>query len=138
MKRQIFRGLSIQVLDDNAYYASLLKHELTQYIKAQFGEDIPVRITSFTDYRSYLEALPLSNSISFIDFYLDGGMTGPDLLQEIRERCPYCKVIIMTDQNNVHVVSSCIKEGAGGFVFKDHMMIENCYSVIRDAIGKLT
>lgn len=125
------------MLDDNAYYASLLKQELTQYIRAHFGEDIPVTVTAFTDYRAYLEALPLSESISFIDFYLGEGMTGPDLLKTIRERSSYCKVIIMTDANNLHVVPSCIEKGAGGFVFKDNAMVENCHPVIAHALNNL-
>jgi DNA-binding NarL/FixJ family response regulator len=132
----IFRGLSIQVLDDNPFYATLLEHQLNQHIQQYFRQDKErIRINSFTDYNEYLEALPLSHSLSLIDFYLGNGVTGIDLMHAIQQQSSYCKVIIMTNENNLHVLPSCIETGASGFVFKDDTTVELCHSIIKNAIN---
>jgi DNA-binding NarL/FixJ family response regulator len=132
----IFRGLSIQVLDDNPFYATLLEHQLNQHIQRYFRKDMDrIRVTSYTDYNKYLEQLPLSHSLSLIDFYLGNGVTGIDLLNSIKEQSSYCKVIIMTNENNLHVLPSCIETGASGFVFKDETTVELCHSIIQNAIN---
>jgi CheY-like chemotaxis protein len=136
MQTGIFRGLSIQVLDDNPFYATLLEHQIQLHIREHFEKEADrIRITSYTDYRQYLEELPLSHSLSLIDFYLGSGITGLDLMQSIRDRSSYCKVIIMTNENNLHVLPSCIETGVSGFVFKDDTTVELCDSLIRNAIN---
>jgi len=136
MQTGIFRGLSIQILDDNPFYATLLEHQIQQHIRDHFPKEADhIKVTSYTDYRQYLEELPLSHSLSLIDFYLGSGITGLDLMQEIRDRSSYCKVIIMTNENNLHVLPSCIETGVGGFVFKDDTTVDLCDSLIRNAIN---
>lgn len=132
----IFRGLSIQVLDDNPFYATLLEHQLTQHIREHFKAHADhIRVSSYTNYMDYLEALPLSDSISLIDFYLGNGVTGIDLLETIQEQSSYCKVIIMTSENNLHVLPSCMETGAAGFVFKDETTVDLCHPIIQHVLN---
>ena len=124
------------MLDDNPFYATLLEHQIEQHIREHFQNDAErIRVQSYTDYRQYLEELPLSHSLSLIDFYLGDGVTGIDLMQAIRKQSSYCKVIIMTNENNLHVLPACLETGVSGFVFKDDTTVELCDSLIRNAIN---
>lgn len=132
----IFRGLSIQVLDDNPFYATLLEHQLIQHIREHFQADAAhIQVHSYTNYVEYLQDLPMSDSISLIDFYLGDGMTGIDLLEAIQAQSSYCKVIIMTNENNLHVLPSCIETGAAGFVFKDDTTVDLCHPIIQHVLN---
>jgi DNA-binding NarL/FixJ family response regulator len=132
----IFKGLSLQVLDDNPFYATLLEHQLNRFIADQFiSMSDRIQVKSYTDYKHYLKELPLSYSVSLIDFYLGNGMTGTDLIRSIRAHSAYCKVIILTSGTNLHVVPACIEAGASGVVFKDDYTLGLCESVIRDVLN---
>lgn len=132
----VFKGLSLQILDDNPFYATLLEHQLNCFIADQFTSlSDRIQVKSYTDYKHYLRELPLSYSVSLIDFYLGNGMTGTDLIRSIRAHSAYCKVIILTSVTNLHVVPACIEAGASGVVFKDDRTLGLCEPVIRDVLN---
>lgn len=128
--------MSLQVLDDNPFYATLLEHQLNCFIAEHFASlSHRIQVKSYTDYRQYLKELPLSESVSLIDFYLGNGMTGTDLIRSIRAQSAYCKVIILTSVTNLHVVPACIENGASGVIFKDDHTLGLCEPVIRDVLN---
>ena len=132
-------GLSIQVLDDNPFYATLLEHQLMNEIKRNYEAHTDYfKVTSFTDHSAFLTALPSTHSISLIDYNLGNGMTGLDLLQQIKQAAPHCKVIIMTNENNLHVMPSCLSTGAAGFILKDNTTIDLCQMIIHNTINSST
>lgn len=136
MEKPFFMGLHIQVLDDNPFYATLLEHQLNYQIRQAYdGHADHFKVTSFTDYHKFLEALPATHSISLVDYNLGNGITGIDVMKEIRRQAPNSKVIIMTGENNAHVLPNCLATGANGFIFKDHATVELCQMIIHRTIS---
>jgi response regulator of citrate/malate metabolism len=131
------KKLSIQVLDDNPFYATFLEHQLKQYFAAHFPEFSDIVITSFTHNADYLDALPETVSISLIDFYLEDGITGIDLLPEIKKRSAACRVIIMTTENNLEALANCLDTNVAGFVFKDESTVSLCHPIFEREIQRL-
>ena len=131
------KKLSIQVLDDNPFYAKFLEHQLKQYFAAHFPEFSEIAFTSFTSSGEYLKALPETVSISLIDFYLGEGVTGIDLLPEIKKRSAACRVIIMTTENNLEALANCLDTNVAGFVFKDENTVSLCHAIFEREIKQL-
>ena len=130
-------GLSVQVLDDNPFYATFLEHQLEQYFAKHFAEFADnISITSYTDTQQYLDAIPASGSISLIDFYLGEGVTGIDLLPEIKKRSAACRVIIMTTENNLEALANCLDTNVAGFVFKDESTVSLCHPIFEKEIKR--
>jgi len=132
-------SLSIQVLDDNPFYATFLEHQLKQYFKTHFEEYGEVSITSYTTTEDYFAALPSSGSaISIIDFYLGDGITGIELLPEIKKRSAGCRVIIMTTENNLEALANCLDTNVAGFVFKDESTVSLCHPIFEKELKKIS
>lgn len=125
----------IQVLDDNPFYAKFLERQVQLYIDQNFPEQSSaIGITSFTDHKEFLAAIPESGSIAVIDYYLGDGVVALDLLKDIREKSAHCRVIIMTTENNLEALAEVLDTNVAGFVFKDEKTILLMHPIIEKEI----
>lgn len=139
MEDAFFMGLSITVLDDNPFYATLLEHQLMNEIRTNYKDHAQhFKVQSYTDHTNFIKDLPATQSVLLVDYYLGNGMTGVDLMSQIKRAAPNSKVIIMTSENNLHVLPSCIETGASGFVLKDNSTVDLCRMIIHDTINSST
>lgn len=134
--QRIFSGLSVSILDDNPYYARLLERQLRLYIDDRFSPFRElIRLYSFSEYDRFLHEFPSSPTLALVDYYLGNGKTGVDLLQPLREKKECRNVIILTTEENLHVVPDCVENGAGGVIFKSEETISLCALAIRNAMN---
>jgi len=79
------------------------------------------------------EALGLAAQadIILLDYHLDGGMTGLDVLREVRARRLPVKVILMTAHGSEQVASEALRAGADDYVVKDTGFQELLPQVLR-------
>ena len=131
------KGLYIQVLDDNPFYATFLEHQLRQYVNKHFPDFAEkITVTSHTTREEYLDAIPDTGSVSLIDFYLGEGLTGLVLLPDIKRKSSDCKVIIMTTENNLEALANVLDTNVSGFVFKDENSISLCHAILEKEIER--
>ena len=61
---------------------------------------------------------------------------GLDVMRRIKERCPFCPVIILTGQGNEALAATSIKSGAADYLVKNDMSTEHLKKTIDNAISR--
>jgi response regulator of citrate/malate metabolism len=123
--------LRIQILDDNPFYAKFLEKQIGLYIKEHFEKHAQmISVSSQTSISDFLDAIPAEGSLVVLDYYLENGIKGVELLQQIRERSAECRVIIMTTENNLEALADVLDTNIAGFVFKDEKTISLMHPII--------
>lgn len=54
-----------------------------------------------------------------LDYYLDGRLSGLDILKEIKKRNSYSYIIVMSGQANCKIVIDCLNAGANKYIDKN-------------------
>lgn len=102
--------MRIFVVDDDPFYASLIKHILEK------NPDNVVRV--FEDGKSVLDELYTKPDAITIDYSLPD-MTGKELLRKVSARLPHSKSVIISSQEDISTAISMLKEGAYDYLVKD-------------------
>lgn len=136
MEEQAFFGLQIRVLDDNPFYTSLykfqLEHELMTHYKAHQQH---FQIRAYTESGPFFSNFPVMHSVSFVDYHLGSSLTGLDVMLRIKQKSPYAKVYIVTDESNTYILKSCLESGADGIIFKNNELMDLSLMVIDQTIS---
>lgn len=139
MNSSIMHPLTVRILDDNPFYASLLENQIRQHISAHFGfMGAWVDVQSYTNHDQYVSAFAAPRSIAFVDYYLGSNLAGTDLIQPIRQLDNQCSIIILTDTENLHIVRDCMDKGAGGLIFKSSEAVYLCAAAVQNALNNCT
>lgn len=95
-------------------------------------------IEGFSSAGECLREMYRKPDIVILDYYLDVtnqiSINGLDLMQEIHEKSPNTKVIIVSGQSNSDVTSKLIKYGAFSYVAKDQYYEKQLRGVITDIL----
>src|SRR4051812_27253571 len=92
--RKIIR---IAVLEDNAFYNRIFSEKLRFYIETISREKaFDFVIESYIHVEDFLSNLKLDTDIAFIDYYLENNVTGLEMINKIKSKCPECKIIILS------------------------------------------
>lgn len=95
------------------------EEHIIEYV-TELIESFGFRVIGFANgAREALEKLErLDPDIILLDVTMPG-LPGSELVAEIKKRKQYVKVIMLTSRNTVHIVKTCIKNGAEGYILKN-------------------
>lgn len=85
-----------------------------------------------------LELLPLSNAdVVVLDVSLPGGMSGIDLLRELKQRYPHLPVLVVSGNEEAVYGELVVGLGAWGYVMKGNAeaFIQSVHAMVADTIG---
>lgn len=129
------KNFRIIVLEDNEFYNRLLTKQLQNYtdiISAQ--KNYSFEINSYLHTVDCLTNLKEDTDIAFVDFYLDN-ITGLEVIKKIKEKSPDCKIIIISQVQNVNTTRNTISEGAFEYIFKDRNALARSCFILEDIIN---
>src|SRR5690606_12725860 len=121
--------IDIGIIDDHKIVRQGLKELLEK-----MGD---FRIThEFEDGRTFLSAMPLENPPHlFILDYSMPGLNGLEVLQQLQEKDPDCKILLLTQHFEEKIIDTAYYHGARGFLHKNctahelKFAIENIVSI---------
>ena len=67
-------------------------------------------------------------------YYL-GDITGLEIIKKIKEKCPDCKIIIISQVRNVKTTRATLAEGALEYIFKDRNALARSCFIVEDIIN---
>ena len=114
--------ISVSILDNDPMFLGLLKEVLDKHFK--------VNATSDTNELMSKIVMP---AIVVIDWYLDYGITGLDVMRKIRDKHPLCHFIFISTIASVDVLLSVINEGWGCY-----FLIKNKSNFFDELITNIT
>ncbi len=132
----------IVVLEDNDFYNQLLTRQLENYT-SEIAKDkgYSFDISSYTNATDFLKNLKTDTDIAFVDYYLGENKNGLEVLKIIKQKCPDCKVVVISRENNIKTSLQTLNEGAYTFIYKDQgALIESCVlveEIIKDRLNPL-
>ncbi len=129
---------SIFIVDDSPYDLQLMRRYLNLFPDKTLDNTKQLIIEGFSSAGECLREMYRKPDIVILDYYLDVtnqiSINGLDLMQEIHEKSPNTKVIIVSGQSNSDVTSKLIKYGAFSYVAKDQYYEKQLRGVITDIL----
>lgn len=101
-------------LDDSPGEIALARERLER-------EDFYPHVRFFTEQEKFIHELSEDVNLTVIDYMLDAGVTGIDILNKIALSNDLCKNIVVSGVLDVEMVIECVRAGAHDFVVKDHV-----------------
>lgn len=98
------------ILEDDLLYGSMLEYHISM------NPDYQVR--KFSSAQAFLDELHQKPDVVTLDYSLPD-MQGDEVLQEIRERSPETRTIIISGQEDIKVALDLLKKGAYDYIVKD-------------------
>jgi len=97
-------------------------------IENVFKNNTNVELHFFETGESCLQQLHLQPDIAILDFHLSPSdnddliYNGLDVLDKLKELCPFTKVIMLSSQSDISTAIRCLKRGAKDYIIKDELM----------------
>lgn len=123
------KNLKIFVVEDNEWYNKLLVHTLSLNPSHE--------VESFFSAKDCLKRLDESPDIVTIDYRLPDS-TGEELLDKIRRINPEIKVIVISEQSEIEVAISLLKNGAVDYLVKTEDIRERLLTTIQHVSQNLS
>lgn len=86
-------------------------------------------ITCFNNGKDCLDNLNLNPDIVFLDYYMEG-ITGYEVLKEIKLRNPSIYVVIISGQEDIKTALDTIRNGAYHYITKDSFICDKIATII--------
>jgi len=123
-KKPSYRKLKIYTVDDEEYYMNLVKANLEKLgysnIKIFFkGEDC------------LLEIVKDKPDVVILDYLINQGMNGDEILNKIKSEYKDIEVIILSGQEDVEIASNIIRHGASDYVVKNTLSFFNIGNTLK-------
>lgn len=122
-KSRTFRKKIIYVIDDNASSTFIVEHLLS----TESRDSVKAFTTSSGFWDEYQKIKP---DVVILDYFLDGNITGMDLLKKIKKGSPDVMVIILSKQEDVKVATELIRNGAAYYLVKSSESLKRLKSII--------
>lgn len=98
------------IVEDNAFYASLMKNELERFCG---------NISVFPSGEKCIENIDLMPDIVLLDQNLSGTMSGIDVLKRIKEYNKHIQVIFVSGASQIDLAKDAIDFGAIDYIIKN-------------------
>jgi DNA-binding NtrC family response regulator len=73
--------------------------------------------------------------VAIVDYYL-GDKNGLDVLRQIKQKCPGCRVVIMSQVKNMKTSFETLNEGAFTFIYKDRDALMEVSHLVEDVLNE--
>ncbi len=130
-ENETIQKFKISILEDNMFYNRLLKKQLDDYFE-NLGvlTNCIFSIKSFTNTADFVKNFSAKTDVALLDFYLEEGETALKVMEDIKEKSPDCKVIIISGIKNIHSYYKTFWLGAVDFIAKDRTAPIRCCRLI--------
>lgn len=110
----------IAVLDDNLFYNKLLFNHIKNYFD-EYGliNNCVFSVKSYVNTYDFIENLSEKTDVVLLDFFLENGENAIHVIEQIKQKCPDCKVIVISGVRNIDTYYKTYWLGAVDFVYKD-------------------
>jgi len=112
----------IFIVEDDTFYASLLKNEIT---KNRLGS-----VETYHSGEDFVDNLYKNPDVVLLDHNL-GDMNGVEVLKKIKSISPKIQVIFLSGQEKMHVAIASLKLGAFDYIEKNNTALSRVKSLIR-------
>jgi len=123
---------TVFLVDDDFIFLEMMKEALS--------ENEHLNIVAFQSGEECLNNLHLNPDFVVLDYYLDSeneeAKNGMQVLQEITSKLPEIKVIILSGQEDGHLVYKFIMENAADYIVKDNDAFENVRKCLKELIDE--
>lgn len=131
----------IVILEDDDFYNKLLtKHIDSKINKLSLLYSFGYEIKSYTSCKDCTLNFENNTNLLFSDYYLGNGYNARYLLDFVKRRSSDCKVVVISQMQNMQTSVSTFLEGAYEFFRKDDKLLFNCSelaeTVIKEKMGK--
>ena len=116
------------VLDDN--------HEYTQSIKELLSHEGVDEVRAYTDWRMMLGSIKDSGAYIFVIDHNLGSVSGLDIIDRIKSRCRFYKIIVVSGSMDLEVVVKYANSGIRNYIVKG-TEIFNLVNYVKDAKSEL-
>lgn len=124
---------TIFLVDDDYIFLEMLKETLIDYPN--------YNIVTFQSGEECLNHLHLNPDVIVLDYYLDSqnanAKNGMEVLQEITDKMPGARVVILSGQEDGDLVYRFIRENATDYVVKDDDAFENIKESIEEILHSI-
>lgn len=118
---------NVFVVEDNEFYASLLKNELKEYCG---------NVTVFSSGEDCLSNISLNPDIILLDYNLSGRMNGVQVLQKIKEFNHKLPVVFLSGNYKLDVVKDAMHLGAADFLDKSDTSFSHLERLFKNIFHK--
>lgn len=112
----------IFIVEDDAFYASLLKNEI---VKNRLGQ-----VETYSSGESFMDNFFKMPDIVLLDHNL-GSMHGIEILKKIKSVNPNTQVILLSAQNKIRIAVTSLKYGAYDYVEKNDLTFDRIRALIK-------
>jgi len=116
MKKKIF------IVEDDMFYASLLKNEILKSFQAN--------VKHFRTGESFLDNLSQIPDVVLLDYNL-GSIDGISILKRIKKLSSTTAVIFISGQKGTSIILEALKNGALGYLEKNNATLKNLNTMIK-------
>lgn len=126
----------IVVLEDSKFYNRLFTRQLERYtdtLTMELGVKFDIR--SYLHPEDFLLNLRPRTDLAFLDYFLGNGVHAETLIKRIKERCPKCKVVVISHSRNIVISAISIAQGAYEFIRKDKQALPRSCFLVEDMVN---
>jgi two-component system, NtrC family, response regulator AtoC len=130
----------IFVIDDDPFYNQILSNHLLNLRQVPEFEDFDIQVNSYFSAKECLDNIHLKPEVVLLDYFLDESghpLKGLYLLNNIKELCERCKVVLMSQQQAMLASVEFLQQGgAYDYIVKDTSSLLKISNLIEDILHK--
>lgn len=116
--------IKIAIVDDSAFYSSILKRQIENTMNHLASDNhVKYEVSVYTSSTDFLNNHPGNQDIVFLDYYLDDGLNALDVLEEINPLRNGIKVAMISNFDNYFTAHKAMAKGAMTFIQKDNELL---------------
>lgn len=120
----------IVVLEDDDFYNKLL----SRYLKTVLSElgivkGFTLDVVSYTSYKDCTLNFDNDTVLLFTDYYLRNGYCASHIIEFVNRRQSCCKVVVVSQIQNLQTAVCTLLEGAVDFIKKDRQTLYQCRDI---------
>lgn len=127
----------IVILEDNDFYNRLISQHIKNYVNnIALSRGFTFEVNSYTSFADCARNFSRDTNIVITDYYLNGGYNAMNLLELARNKGSNCKVIVLSQVQNIITSIYTILEGACEFVHKDRKALSRSGYLVEEIINE--
>lgn len=128
----------IFVIDDDPFYNHILSNHLLNLRQNPDFHDFDIEVNSYFSAKECLDHLYLNPDVVLLDYFLDESghpLKGLYLLNNIKEMCAKCRVVLMSQQQAMLASVEFLQQGgAYDYIVKDTTSLLKISTLIEDLL----
>lgn len=127
----------IVIMEDNDFYNKIITRYLKNYLdNLALSKGFTFDMQSFTNYDDFARNFTQDTTVVLTDYYLNDGYNALHVLEQIRRKDSQCKVVVLSQMQNMFTSIYPLLEGACEFIHKDKKALEKSAYVIEEIINE--